>query len=61
MNRDERRRARDPVWWHQVRARLARIKVAMAAKRTNELVASMPPNWIEQAVLPAPKRKDANP
>jgi hypothetical protein len=57
MSRDERRKARDPVLWQLVRARLARIKVAQTTKRTHELVATMPPNWIEKAILPDPKHR----
>lgn len=37
MSRDERRKRADEIWWQQVRARLARIKVAIAAKQTRQL------------------------
>lgn len=57
MSRDQRRRERDPVFLQVIRARLARIKVAQTTKRTNELAASVPPNWIESVVL-TPKRKE---
>lgn len=48
MNHDEDRQQRDPLLWHQVRARLARIKLAIAMKQVNELVTS---NMIEQELL----------
>lgn len=57
MNRDEERRECNPAWWHQVRSRLARIKVAIAAKDVANLVG--PPNIIEQALLvKPPERKE---
>lgn len=51
MSRDERRKDRDPVWWQQVRARLARIRVAQAAKRTQELAGEWPQDNVIEAVI----------
>jgi len=56
-SRDERRRARDPVWWQMVRARLARIKVAMAIQRVNALMETSP-NLIEREMLDQRRRKE---
>jgi hypothetical protein len=54
MNRDARRRERDPIWWQQVRARLAQIKVVLAAKRIDEYAQEVTrPNMIESALLRA--------
>ena len=59
MTRDERRKDRDPIWWHQVRARLARIKVATASRRVEALERDMRrPNMMEAEIL---KRRKAAP
>ena len=50
------RRARDPLWRQMVRARLARIKVAIAARETRELRERWPTeNVIETIYL---RRRD---
>lgn len=53
------RRDRDPTVLQLIRARLARIKVAQTTTERKHLAATMPPNWIEKAILPdPPKRKE---
>lgn len=54
MTREERREQMEPQVVERLRARLARIKVAIAAKRVQELAAeTLPPNVIEAALLRA--------
>lgn len=53
MTREERREAMDQTTVERLWARLARIKAAIAIKRANELMATMPPNLIESALLRA--------
>lgn len=51
MNRDEARREHNPVLWQEVRARLARIKMALAIRDVNRLAVDTRPNLIEQTLL----------
>lgn len=60
MTRDERRREQDPIWWHQVRARLARIKVAKASKRVEALERDQH-NRLEQLMLRRRLATEGNP
>lgn len=58
MSKDQRRESWDAIKWSEIKTRLVQIKIAIAAKRTEELVQSLPANWIEERILPVTNQKE---
>lgn len=61
MSREDRRKLMDPQFVEKLRARLVRIRMARITRQTETLttrVENLPPNWIENQLLAAARRKE---